>query len=80
VPLTAGMDTSKLTIKVEWIDQVSGKVVAWDSAKKYPKSVNASNQYVTNTVRVTITYQWFPELFVVGPVNLRSTSEIPMSF
>jgi hypothetical protein len=79
-PLTAGMDASKIAIQVSWIDQFSGKVVAWDSAKKYPKSLNASNQYVTNSVRVTISYQWIPELFVVGPVILQSTSEIPMSF
>ena len=35
---------------------------------------------VTNTVQVTVTYQWYPELFLAGPLTLTSTSVVPMSY
>ena len=35
---------------------------------------------VANRVRVTVTYQWYPGLFLTGPVTLRSVCEIPMSY
>ncbi len=78
-PFTAGMDTSKIAIQVQWIDQASGQIYDWDSGKRHPKSVK-SGDYVTNKVRVTITYQWSPGLLIVGPLYLKSCSEIPMSF
>jgi Flp pilus assembly protein TadG len=80
LPMAAGMATNNLSMQVMWIDQVTGQVVDWDSASKYPLSVNASNQGVTNRVRVTVTYQWTPQLFIAGSINLQSTCEIPMSF
>jgi Flp pilus assembly protein TadG len=79
LPYAAGMDTSMLSIQVLWINQATGTAVDWDSAGKDVQSLPASQQPVTNTIRVTITYQWSPNLFLVGPVNLTSTSEIPMS-
>jgi Flp pilus assembly protein TadG len=33
-----------------------------------------------STVTVTVTYQWFPEAFLVGPFNLSSTSSRTMSY
>ena len=80
LPLAVGMDSTKLTIQVQWISQVSGKLTDWDSAGKHPLSVNTSNQGVADRVRVTVTYQWTPQLFLVGSINLQSTCEIPMSF
>lgn len=80
LPLAAGMDASKLSIQVDWIDQVTGQVVDWDSASKHPKSVNASHRPVSNRVRVTVTYQWSPELFIAGSLNLKSTCEIAMAY
>jgi Flp pilus assembly protein TadG len=79
VPLAAGMDTSKISIQIQWIDQTTGKAVDWDSASKNPRSLTASNDYVTNTVRVTITYQWSPNLYF-GTLTLTSTCEVPMTF
>jgi hypothetical protein len=35
---------------------------------------------VGNTVTVTVSYQWFPDLYVVGPINLTSTSTSQMSY
>jgi Flp pilus assembly protein TadG len=80
LPMAVGMSTNNITLQVLWIDQVTGQVVDWDAAPKHPLSVNASNQGVTNRVRVTVTYQWTPSLFLVGSINLQSTCEIPMSF
>jgi Flp pilus assembly protein TadG len=79
VPMAAGMDTTKLSIQVLWVDQSTGQAQSWDTAPKTTKSI-VSNQYVTNTVRVIVTYQWTPNFFLAGSINLKSTSEIPMSF
>jgi Flp pilus assembly protein TadG len=43
-------------------------------------TVNGNVVPIDNTVRVTLTYQWFPEAFFVGPFTLTSTSEMPMSY
>jgi Flp pilus assembly protein TadG len=80
LPLTAGMDPTKISITVQWIDQSTGTAVDWDSAGKDVRSPTASGTYITNTVRVTITYQWSPGLLELAPANLTSTCEIPMSF
>jgi len=29
---------------------------------------------------VTVSYQWTPNFFIVGPIRLTSTCEVPMSF
>jgi Flp pilus assembly protein TadG len=80
LPLGVGMATNNIGIQVTWIDQVSGQSLDWDAAPKHPMSVIASNnQGVSNRVRVTVTYQWIPQLFVAGPITLSSTCEIPMS-
>ncbi len=33
-----------------------------------------------NSVIVTVTYQWTPDLYITGPLNLTSTSVMPMSY
>ena len=40
---------------------------------------NGKNVFIKNSVTVTVTYQWIPEVFGVG-VTLTSTSTMPMSF
>ena len=80
LPMAVGMDPAALNIQVVWIGQVSGAVLDWDSASKHALSVNTSNQGVANRVRVTVTYAWTPELFLVGPLNLKSTCEMPMAY
>jgi Flp pilus assembly protein TadG len=80
LPLAAGMATESLSLQVQWIDQATGTAYDWDSATKEVKSVTASGEYVTNTIRVTVSYQWSPNLLGMGPFYLSSTSEIPMVF
>lgn len=41
---------------------------------------SGTSYYVTNTVQVTVSYQWVPEWFLVGPITLTSTSVVPMSY
>jgi Flp pilus assembly protein TadG len=80
LPLAAGMNPSNLTVQVQWIDESTGAASDWDQASKWPTSTTATGTVVTNKVRVTVTYQWSPEFFFAGPINLSSVSEVPMSY
>jgi Flp pilus assembly protein TadG len=84
LPLAAGMDTRHLAIDVQWIRQGSAAPVDWDSCSKAPRSLDpiakVNKRYVTNHVRVTVTYDWTPAIFLTGSFRLQSTSQIPMSF
>jgi Flp pilus assembly protein TadG len=80
LPLAAGMEPALLSVKVEWVDQATGTAYAWDQAPRSVRGVRADGTPVTNTVRVTVTYQWDPVLLPGGRVNLTSVSEVPMSY
>ena len=64
-PALVLLDPSLLTLKVSWPDVSNqpGKPDNWP----------------TSTVTVTITYQWVPELYLVGPYYLSSTSCVAIS-
>lgn len=54
--------------------------VTWDKSNM---PVDASQSVETprgNTVTVTVTYQWIPEMYLVGPFNLSSTSTAQMIY
>lgn len=75
------LDPSKLQVTVSWS---AGNNV---SPANYPYYVNTSSslsppaqQVITNNVTVTVSYQWFPECYLVGPFTLTSTSTLPMSY
>jgi hypothetical protein len=54
--------------------------VSWDTSN-YPVRVIADYEKpVFNTVTVTVTYSWLPELYLVGPITLRGKSTLPMSY
>ncbi len=81
----AGMDTSKLTVSVSF--NMSSGSYDWDDTtdnnNRWPYSQvtnNGTTYNETNTVSVTVTYQWFPELYLVGPINLTSTSVMPVAY
>ena len=48
-------------IKVEWIDRGANTVADWDSSSQYVKTLTPAGEYVTASVRVTVTYDWLPE-------------------
>ena len=80
-PRAVGMDLTKLSIQVQWINGDTGQVVAWDDSSKAVKTNAASTgSPVSNRIRVTVTYQWSPEFFGAGPYTIQSVSEGPLSF
>jgi Flp pilus assembly protein TadG len=79
-PLAAGMDKQSLSLKIFWIDAVTGNSEDWDTARKDPQSLTKTNDYVTNKVRVTVTYQYSPAIYFFGSLTFTSTSEYPMSY
>jgi len=78
LPLAVGMDTSQLSVRVQWVDRSSGVVYDWDGSLQYVKSLTAQGEYVTNNVRITTVYNWVPTFFS-NSIQLQSTSEMPMS-
>jgi hypothetical protein len=64
-PKIVGLDTSKLTVTASWPDVInqSGKPDNWPGSK----------------VDVTVSYQWFPSLYLVGPYTVQSTSSMPIT-
>ena len=45
-----------------------------------PNLVPPGQSVIQNYVTVTVTYEWVPELILVGPINLTSTSTVAMSY
>jgi Flp pilus assembly protein TadG len=55
---------------------------AWANANEMPTYLDYSQnppQWRTNTVTVTVTYQWIPELYL-GGITLSSTSVEPVTY
>jgi Flp pilus assembly protein TadG len=82
-----GLNLNNLTYQVQWGTAVSGSWVWTDwvsSSSSPPTSYNPNSvppgepQY--NLVQVTVTCQWTPDLYITGPLNLTSTSVMPMSY
>lgn len=78
LPRAVGMNPADIDVKVEWIDRGTNTVWDWDAAPKDTRSVTATGEYVSNTVRVTVTYRWTPGVFW-GDSTMQSVSELPMS-
>jgi len=85
--VAVGLNLNNLTYQVQWGTAVSGSWVwtSWvSSSNSPPTSYNPNStplgepQY--NGVQVTVTYQWTPDLYITGPLNLTSTSVMPMSY
>lgn len=68
-PLAVGMDLRRLSYEVTW-DQSNMPLDASQSTST-PKG---------NIVSVTVTYEWFPEMILVGPYSLTSTSTAQMVY
>jgi Flp pilus assembly protein TadG len=68
-PKLASLDPNLLTYSVTWNKTNSPATMASD----YEAPVG-------NSVTVTVTYKWFPELYLIGPITLSSSSTVPMSY
>lgn len=76
---------SPLTVRVQLVTP-DDRVYDWDDPRwagteNRTYTLNSPNgQGKYNRVRVTVIYAWMPEAYLVGPINLTSTSEMPMSY
>ena len=68
-PGASTLDLTKLTY-----------TVTWDTSNTPLEVINDYETPRGNTVTVTVTYQWFPELYLVGPFTLSSTSTAQMIY
>ena len=68
-PGAVALDPSKLSYTVTW------------NRNNWPLWVEDDAQEPTgNTVSVTVTYQWMPEMYLAGPITLTSTSTAQMMY
>ena len=68
-PRLIGLDPDQLSYQVTW------------NQNNMPLSVRSDySAPVGNTVTVRVTYQWLPELYLVGPIALTSTSTAQMAY
>jgi Flp pilus assembly protein TadG len=69
LPRAVALDHDRLTCTVTW------------NVNNFPLWVDEDVQDPTgNTVTVTVNYQWFPEMWLVGPYTLTSTSVAQMMY
>jgi Flp pilus assembly protein TadG len=68
-PYATSLDLSQLSYSVTW----NTNNMPSNFIKDYEKPTG-------NTVTVKVSYNWFPEAFLVGPITLTSTSTVPMSY
>ena len=64
-PMVVSLDSGSLSYQATWPDVINqpGKPDNWPGSQ----------------VTVTVTYQWFPEIYLVGPITLTSTSSMPIT-
>jgi Flp pilus assembly protein TadG len=74
LPMAVGLNTGSLTYSVNW--NTSNWPTSWIVNPNPPPAAMTQD----NTVSVTVSYQWTPELYLTGPINLTSTSVMPMSY
>jgi Flp pilus assembly protein TadG len=68
-PGAVGLDPSKLSYSVTW------------NHNNWPLWVDEDAEHpIGNTVTVTVTYQWIPEMYLAGPITLTSTSTAQMLY
>jgi hypothetical protein len=78
---TVSLDPNSLTVSVSWSAPASytpSNMVSYDDVD--PTVVPPGQITIYNNVTVTVSYQWMPELYLVGPITLSSTSTTPMSY
>jgi hypothetical protein len=79
------LDSSVLTVNVKF-NTASGSY-DWDdtanNGSRWPYStqnVSGTNYSATNTVSVTVQYQWIPEWWLSGPITMGSTAVMPVCY
>jgi hypothetical protein len=70
-----------------WTNGIQPQLVSLDQANvsyscSWPDIVNQTGKpdnWPGSKVDVTVTYQWFPEMYLIGPITLTSTSSMPIT-
>jgi Flp pilus assembly protein TadG len=70
LPMAAALDVRRLSYSVKW-DKSNMPFSLINDDVQTPRA---------NKVTVTVTYQWFPEVFLVGPITLTSSSTAQMMY
>jgi Flp pilus assembly protein TadG len=79
-PAAVGMNLTNLSVALVVVDPASGTSANWDSSPKFTYTVSSTGTAQTTRVRATVSYNWFPELFLVGPYTMSAVAEQPMEF
>ncbi len=81
LPKAIALDTTKLTITASWSPPAGMTPINMPTYVNTDPTLVPPAQTVTrNYVTVTVSYQWMPEFYLVGPITLSSTSTIAMSY
>ncbi len=88
LPKAAALNPSKLTVSASWsTGPTSSPPPTNPSPINMPTYVNtnpnlipAGQSILQNYVTVTVSYQWSPELYLIGPITLTSTSTMPVAY
>jgi Flp pilus assembly protein TadG len=54
--------------------------VTWDESNMPLEVIDDVQTPRGNTVTVAVSYEWFPEMYLIGPINLTSTSTAQMNY
>lgn len=70
----SALDPKKVECEVRWLypDKMP--------LRADPDSEPPGQRILVNKVTVTVRYEWLPEAFLIGPIPLSSTSEMPISY
>ena len=69
LPYAVNLDTAQMSYSVSW----DTDNMPYHTTADYEKPV-------ANTVTVTVYYTWLPEVYLIGPLTLSSTSTVTMSY
>jgi Flp pilus assembly protein TadG len=72
LPMAIGLNLTPSDVTVTWNTT--------NSPTSYNPNSTPPGEPLQNTVSVTVTYKWMPEMYLAGPITLTSTSTMPMSF
>lgn len=68
------LDSDNLSVQVDWLYDDKMPLHA------DPDADPPGSEVLPNKITVTIEYQWFPDLYLFGPITMSSTSVMPISF
>jgi Flp pilus assembly protein TadG len=78
---TVLLDPKQLQINVAWTAPSTSQTANMPTyTDTNPNLIPPGQITIQNNVIVTVKYQWFPELFLAGPITFSSTSKMPMSY